>query len=201
MENIMWWTPEARGPSRRDGGIWDDSVACYVVTRSSTSLPPPVCFESLQHPALLLNVATRPSCDLSEEFPYSVRAESTDKRHRSCVLVATQLLHLCHCFLDFGHRTHAVRLSVSRYAEGHFSYVRLCENVPVVLLTMRKKEKTLYRLELFVSEEHQVLNKSPCCILGNWTCFTCQSSCLRDSTEIYHDLEDWEPSSTSSTES
>lgn len=74
------WTPEARGPSRRDGGIWDDSVACYVVTRSSTSLPPPVCLESLQHPALLLNVATRPSCDLSEEFPYSVRAESTDKR-------------------------------------------------------------------------------------------------------------------------
>lgn len=80
MENIMWWTLEARGPSRRDGGIWDDSVACYVVTRSSTSLPPPVCLESLQHPALLLNVATRPSCDLSEEFPYSVRAESTDKR-------------------------------------------------------------------------------------------------------------------------
>lgn len=196
MENIMWWTLEARGPSRRDGGIWDDSVACYVVTRSSTSLPPPVCLESLQHPALLLNVATRPSCDLSEEFPYSVRAESTDKRPG----VAYKLQHsFSICVTVFW--THAVRLSGSRYAEGHFSYVRLCENVPVVLLTMRKKEKTLYRLELFVSEEHQVLKKSPCCILGNWTCFTRQSSCLRDSTEIYHDLEDWEPSSTSSTES
>lgn len=130
------WTPEARGPSRRDGGIWDDSVACYVVTRSSTSLPPPVCLESLQHPALLLNVATRPSCDLSEEFPYSVRAESTDKRPG----VAYKLQHsFSICVTVFW--THAVRLSVSRYAEGHFSYVRLCENVPVVLLTMRKRKK------------------------------------------------------------
>lgn len=200
MENIMWWTLEARGPSRRDGGIWDDSVACYVVTRSSTSLPPPVCLESLQHPALLLNVATRPSCDFSEEFPYSVRAESTDKRPG----VAYKLQHsFSICVIVFWILVIELMLSDYQSPDTLKATFLTWGYVKMFLLCYWPwgKEKTLYRLELFVSEEHQVLKKSPCCILGNWTCFTRQSSCLRDSTEIYHDLEDWEPSSTSSTES
>ena len=200
MENIMWWTAEARGPSWRDGGFWDDGIVCYSVTLPEQQhhycpLLSALSHYNIQLCCLTLRVAARPLCDLSEEFPHSVRADSTDKRPRSCVLVATQHLHLCHCFLDSGDQTHAVRLSGCRYAEGCFSYVRLCENVPVGLLTTRKTKK------LFTDWiEHHVLNKPRCCIVGYWTCFTCQSSWLRYSTEIYGDLDDWEPLSTSSIE-